>query len=160
MGAELTAVDLVRPHPNSAPTPTLTLNPDPHQRLCMTLLRFDCCYHKGFGIRTARHGGVLSDATGSGAPSAYPSLAGYVREVYALIAPEVRVRVRVRDRVRVRVRHRVRVTNPNPNQVDWAAFRQYYRWAPGVAPEQPLPDVEMIKASAEQPHGREGVGAA
>ena len=87
-------------------------------RLCMTLLRFDCCYHKGFGIRTAR-GGVLCDAT-SGAASAYPSLAGYLREVYALIAPEV----------------------------EWRAFRQYYRWAVGIAPGQPLPDVDMVKASA------------
>ena len=109
MGAELTAVDL---------------------RLCMTLLRFDCCYHKGFGIRTAK-GGVLCEAT-SGAPSAYPSLAGYVREIYALIAPEV----------------------------EWRSFRQYYRWAVGIAPAQPLPDVEKVKASAEQPHRREGVGAA
>jgi hypothetical protein len=142
MGAELTAVDLVRPHPNPNPhphphphpnpNPNANANSTPNQRLCMTLLRFDCCYHKGFGIRTAKPGGVLCDATGTGAPSAYPSLAGYVREIYALVAPEV----------------------------DWCAFRQYYRWAPGVAPEQPLPDVEMVKASAEQPHGREGVGAA
>ena len=38
----------------------------------MTLLRFDACYHYGFGIRTAKTGGVLCDAT-SGAPTPNPN---------------------------------------------------------------------------------------
>lgn len=59
----------------------------------------------------------------------YPALAGYVRELYSMIEPEV----------------------------EWKAFRQYYRWAVGLASDEPLPDVEKIKASAGRPHQRESV---
>ena len=36
-------------------------------------------------------------------------------------------------------------------------IRQYYRWAPapGVAADEPLPDLAAIVAAADAPHGRE-----
>ena len=61
--------------------------------------------------------------------SGYPVLAAYVRDMYP----------RVKD------------------TVDWASYRQYYRWAVGVAKDEPLPDLEQIRASADAPHGREGL---
>ena len=94
-------------------------------RLAMTLLRYDASYRCGFGLDGGR-GGVLVGGAAGGA-AGYPHVGAYVRDVYRLIAPTV----------------------------DWAAFRQYYRWAPAVKPGEPLPDLERIIAAAKQPHGRE-----
>ena len=59
--------------------------------------------------------------------SAYPNLQGYVRDMYQHLAPAIEFR----------------------------AFRQYYRWGPGLQPHEPLPDVARIVAAAEAAHGRE-----
>ena len=59
--------------------------------------------------------------------SGYPNLRGYVRDMYQQLKPAVEFR----------------------------AFRQYYRWGPGLQPHEPLPEVGPIIASAEAPHGRE-----
>ena len=72
-------------------------------------------------------GGIL--VAGTEGQSGYPVLAAYVRDMYP----------RVKD------------------TVDWASYRQYYRWAVGVAKDEPLPDLEQIRASADAPHGREGL---
>ena len=45
--------------------------------------------------------------------------------------------------------HLHRPTPPPPTR--------YYRWAVGLASDEPLPDVEKIKASAGRPHQRESV---
>jgi len=96
-------------------------------RLCMTLLRFDASYRRGFHLDQAG-GGILVGAA-PGEPAGWPTLGAYLRDVYALLAPTV----------------------------DWAAFRQYYRWAPGRLPmDAPLPDLERIIAAAQQkPRGRD-----
>eukprot|EP00756_Hemistasia_phaeocysticola_P001647 Hpha_TRINITY_DN11156_c0_g1::TRINITY_DN11156_c0_g1_i2::g.28070::m.28070/K07393/ECM4, yqjG; glutathionyl-hydroquinone reductase len=97
MGGAITAVDL---------------------RLIMTLLRYDSSYRGAFQLQGGR-GGIL---VGEG----YPTLQGYVRDVYAMIK----------------------------TVVDWPSFFQYYRWGVGLPRDQPLPDLAPIIASAEQPHGR------
>jgi len=58
----------------------------------------------------------------------YPHLQGYVRDMYQLVGMA--------------------------GCVDWASFRQYFRWGIGHPEDEPLPPLEPIIASAEAPHGR------
>jgi putative glutathione S-transferase len=58
----------------------------------------------------------------------YPHLQGYVRDMYQLAGMA--------------------------GCVDWASFRQYFRWGIGHPKDEPLPPLEPIIASAEAPHGR------
>ena len=80
------------------------------------------------GFRLTGRGGILVGDAQGGAPS-YPVLGAYVRDIYALVKPTV----------------------------DWPAFRQYYRWAPGARDAEELPDLERIVEAAGAPHGRKGL---
>ena len=100
-------------------------------RLFMTLVRYDAAYRQGFALRGGR-GGILvgdaAEANGKEEPG-YPVLGAYVRDMYARVKAAM----------------------------DWSYFRQYYRWAPVIAADQPLPDLARIAASADATHGREAL---
>lgn len=93
-------------------------------RLTMTLLRYDIAYRPAFGLGGGRGGILAGDAPG--APSGYPTLAAYARDMYRLLEP----------------------------CTDWPAVLQYYRWAP-YPPERPVPDFHHIVTAAKAPHGRQ-----
>ena len=88
-------------------------------RLVMNLLRWDSSYRAAFGLGGGEGGILLGDG--------YPSLRGYVRDLYALIGADA---------------------------IDWPSFRQYYRWGVGHPQGEPLPPLEPLIASAEAQHGR------
>ena len=91
----------------------------------MTLVRYDAAYRQGFALRGGR-GGLLVGDSAADEPG-YPVLGAYIRDMYARAK----------------------------TAIDWSSFRQYYRWAPGVAEGEPLPNLAAIAASADLPHHRE-----
>ena len=99
-------------------------------RLLMTLLRYDAAYRAGFNLDQGDAGGILVSTPGT---IGYPTIAAYIRDIYADIVPTV----------------------------DWPSFRQYYRWAPtpNLSKQDPLPDLDGIIASASLPHKRTYAGA-
>ena len=82
--------------------------------------RYDASYIGAFGLRGGQ-GGILTAGPGASSGSGHPHLKAYLQRVYKLIAPTV----------------------------DWPAFRQYYRWGPGMQPNEPLPPLAPLKAAAE-----------
>ena len=99
-------------------------------RLTMTLLRYDSSYRQGFALRGGRGGILVGDESeGLKAAAGYPVLGAYLRDMYAGLKASV----------------------------DWPAFLQYYRWAPGVAAHEPLPDLARIAQAADAPHDRQAL---